>query len=145
MIKRIIARMARFRDMRRFAEVVKNHNDNERNDPDMVAFAGDDDWLLKINREEAQKQYQDKYNVSSITSQEVYEDVVSKPFGYVNVESTPISEKCLWVGSKGRNLLKKGGLFKEYAKHNKDFLHLLLAFIGGLVGGVGVVVAILNL
>jgi hypothetical protein len=103
---------------------------------------------LRVDSDDAKKLYTEKYNVTPTEAQEVYEDVVSQKYQFVNIDVRGRDTK-LWVGTNGRDLLRRVWLFntgkwKAYANESKDFLHLTLAFISGVViGTAGLIITII--
>lgn len=139
--------MAKFRDMKEFVKIVKDFNDKESSDDDVNIFVKefDAEYTLWITRNDAKAEFAKRHGHKK--AQEVYEDVTSKKYGYINVHTVniPNQDKRLWVGSAGRSLLENGGVERAWADDNKNIATIVLSTIGGFIGGAGLVIAVMSL
>jgi len=154
-LRGIIQRMTKFRDMHKFVQIV--HSSNQKSMREYQSFDENDDIaesLKYMPKADALALYVASTTADLTDAKQVWEDAgvfqFITPWSPKNKMFGP-DEELIRVTSKGRHFLKhvwkfKTGMWRAWAKDSKDLSTLIISFVGGIIiGGAIAVVAIINI
>lgn len=130
----ILRRMARFGDMRKFAQFIKEEHLIMTKDKAHVEFIGNKEWFFDWPiGNEASAKFAEREGKSNRVVSDICNDCIAFNYLRYSESSRAGEDRSLIVTSKGRHLLLWLGVWRELAKDNSEWLNIATAFLAGII------------